>query len=266
MSKILKFITNSPLLFNLGNLIIYIFYGLLIGISLIPSFLLFGFISVTLKADNEIINLCIKALSAGVCVYVFLISALIVFSVFEKLFSMPLKQGKYKTDNPVFLIWLIYSGIHTLSLSLILPFVLGSPFIKLYYAILGCKMGKDVFINTVGLHDAYLLEIGDNVVIGGKSDITCHTFEHGLLTLEKIKIGNNVTIGANCYIMPGVSIEDNCNIGANSLIRKNKTIGSNSMMMPIPAITAKEVGRLLNTCKKRPVTVKACNTRTDKEK
>lgn len=61
----------------------------------------------------------------------------------------------------------------------------GTPFAKLFYKMLGCKIGKNVFINTKGLHDSYLLEIEDNVVIGGDSNINCHIFEGRELILRK---------------------------------------------------------------------------------
>ena len=79
----------------------------------------------------------------------------------------------------------------------------------MFYILLGAKIGKNVFINTPKLSDAYLLELGDNVVIGGDSAITCHIFEGNSLILGKIKIGSNSLIGAESYIMPGVTIGEN---------------------------------------------------------
>ena len=100
----------------------------------------------------------------------------------------------------------------------------GSTFSKMFYRILGAKIGKNTFINTKGLHDAYLLEIGDNVVIGGETNISCHIFEGNELILGKIKIGSNTLIGTNCYIMPDVTIGERCSIGLYSYIRKKRKI------------------------------------------
>lgn len=250
MKKILQFISTNPITYGIANFLLYIFYGLLIGIALIPSVCLvlyFFYNADFFKA--QILNICVFAASIGVGVYLFFITGLLVFGVAERLLSLGFKPGKYGTDEPVFIRWLIYSGVHSISLSLILPYVLGSGFAKLYYRIIGCKIGGDVFINTVGLHDAYLLEIGDNVVIGGKTDITCHTFEGKHLVLDNIKIGSNVMIGANTYIMPGVSIGDNCDVGANSVVRKNKVIESDSLIMPLPALPAKQVAKIINNSK-----------------
>lgn len=249
MNKILRFISTNPITFGIANFLLYIFYGLLIGVSLIPStFLVIYFYNANFF-EMQILNTCVFAISIGVGVYLFFIFGLLIFGIAERLLSIGFKPGKYKTDEPIFLRWLIYGGVRSISISLILPYVLGSSFVKLYLKITGCKIGKNVFINTVGLHDAYLLEIGDNVVIGGKTDITCHIFEGNYLVLENIKIGNNVVIGANTYIMPGVFVGDNSDIGANSLVRKNKVIEKNSLIMPLPALPAKQVAKIMNNYK-----------------
>lgn len=49
----------------------------------------------------------------------------------------------------------------------------------------------------------------------------------------KIKIGNNVHIGINSIIMPGVNIGDNVIIGVGSVVTKD--IPSNSVAVGVPA-------------------------------
>lgn len=251
MSKVLRFISTNPITFAIANLFLYVFYGLLIGISLIPSTFFVIYFYQAYFFESQILNICVFAMSIGVGVYLFFIVGILIIGTTARLLSLGFKPGKYKTDDPIFIRWLIYAGVHSICLSLILPYVTGSDLIKLYFRILGCKIGKNVFINTVGLHDSYLLEIGDNVVIGGKTDITCHIFEGDHLILEKTKIGSNVMIGANTYIMPGVTVGGNSDIGANSLVRKNKVIEEQSLIMPLPALPAKQVAKIMNQYKEK---------------
>ena len=49
----------------------------------------------------------------------------------------------------------------------------------------------------------------------------------------KIKIGNNVHIGMNVIVMPGVTIGDNVVIGCGAIVTKN--IPSNSVAVGVPA-------------------------------
>lgn len=79
---------------------------------------------------------------------------------------------------------------------------------------------------------AYVVEIGDNVIIGGNTtilDSNSHTLEprgrkHGELDDSKItgiKIENDVWIGSNCMICPNVKIGRDSVIRANSVVRNN---------------------------------------------
>jgi carbonic anhydrase/acetyltransferase-like protein (isoleucine patch superfamily) len=178
-------------------------------------------------------------------IYVFFITALIVFGVVERILITGFKPGRYATDSTVFLRWLIYSGLHLILMNTVLPFMTGTPWAKLFYKILGCKIGKNVFINSKWLNDSYLLEVEDNVVIGGDAIISCHTFEGQKLVLGKIKIGSDTLISANTYIMPGAAIGKKCNIGLFSYVRKNKVIPGNTMIMAIPGVPAKKVAEII---------------------
>jgi len=244
MKKIFSFLMSNPLTYTLGVLLSYVFYGAVFGISMVPSVYLVYVVSQNLNFSN-IINILFLCLTIGVSIYLFFIVALFVFGIVERFLVIGFKPGRYKTTSFTFVRWLIYSGLHILLLNTVLPFMAGSTFSKMFYRILGAKIGKNTFINTKGLHDAYLLEIGDNVVIGGETNISCHIFEGNELILGKIKIGSNTLIGTDCYIMPDVTVGDNCSIGLYSYIRKKRKIEDKSIIMAIPGLPAKKVAELI---------------------
>ena len=97
-------------------------------------------------------------------------------------------------------------------------------------------MGKNGYINTPNLNDPQFLELGDNAVIGGLSNISYHIFEGNKLILDKIKTGNNTLVGTNCYIMTEDTIGNNCNIGKYSYIRKNQIISDKSYLSAFLAL------------------------------
>jgi acetyltransferase-like isoleucine patch superfamily enzyme len=53
-------------------------------------------------------------------------------------------------------------------------------------------------------------------------------------TMRMIKIGNNVNIGADTLILPGVTIEDNVIVGANSLVPKEARLEKDSVYGGVP--------------------------------
>jgi len=244
MKKIVEFIMNNIITSFIVSMLTYIFYGMVIGISLIPSVIIIYEILQYININN-LQNLIVLAVVVGVSIYLFFIVSLIVFGIFERLLVIGFKPGRYSVNSGVFARWLIYSGLHVILLNMVLPYVSGTVFAKIFYRILGCKIGKNVFINTRGLHDSYLLEIGDNVVIGGDANITCHIFEGNELILGKVKIGSNTLISAETYIMPGVEIGSYCNIGVKAYIRKKRKIEDNSVIMAIPGVPAKKVAEII---------------------
>nr|WP_275973855.1 acyl transferase [Argonema galeatum] len=77
----------------------------------------------------------------------------------------------------------------------------------------GAKVGRNVYW-TPGLEiaDRGLLEIGDRVVIGHRVGIYSHVIKPRkqdlMLYVKKVKIGNDVFVGAGSHLAPGVVIDD----------------------------------------------------------
>lgn len=93
---------------------------------------------------------------------------------------------------------------------------------------MGMKVGKNFGrLNGVILDPSHcwLIEIGDNVTMAPRVHILCHdasTKVHLNYTkIGKVKIGDNVFIGAESVVMPGSTIGDNVIIGANSTVTKD---------------------------------------------
>ena len=91
------------------------------------------------------------------------------------------------------------------------------------------SMGMKVGANFKRLHGVildpghcWLIEIGDNVTMAPRVHILCHdastkTF-FNYTKIGRVTIGDNVFIGAESVVLPGVTIGDNVIIGANSTV------------------------------------------------
>ncbi len=99
----------------------------------------------------------------------------------------------------------------------------------------------------------WLIEIGDNVTIAPRVHILCHdasTKQHlGFTKIGNVKIGNNVFIGAESVIMPGVILGDNVIIGANSTV--TSSIPANSVAVGSPAKVICSTKEYINKERKR---------------
>ena len=63
--------------------------------------------------------------------------------------------------------------------------------------------------------------------------------------LKTVKLGNNVTIGANAVVLPGVDIGDNVIVGANTVVPKDMVIPPNTIWVHGKAIPRKRKTKTL---------------------
>ncbi len=105
---------------------------------------------------------------------------------------------------------------------------------------MGMKVGKNFGrLNGVILDPSHcwLIEIGDNVTLAPNVHILCHdastkTFLN-YTKIGRVTIGNNVFIGAESVVMPGVTIGNNVIVGANSTVTHD--IPDNTVVVGNPA-------------------------------
>jgi acetyltransferase-like isoleucine patch superfamily enzyme len=169
--------------------------------------------------------------------YLLLVFSMIGFStLFIRVLRVRYTEGDYpstiheKTAFKFILSYALYFPTYKVIGFLDLP-----PVKVLFLKMIGCKIGKNVVLSgDEWIFDPYVTEIGDNTTIGARSIITGHIGERHLI-VKKIRIGNNVLIGGDCFIMPGAVIEDNVVLGAKSLVLKDQVLAAGKMYAGIPA-------------------------------
>lgn len=115
-----------------------------------------------------------------------------------------------------------------------------------YWRSKGAKIGQgcDIYPSAFLGSEPYLVSIGDHVRLN--SGVQLITHDGGVWVLRElhpelndidlikpIRIGNNVHIGTDAVIFPGVTIGDNCIIGIRAIV--TKSIPDNSIAAGIPA-------------------------------
>lgn len=105
---------------------------------------------------------------------------------------------------------------------------------------MGMKVGKN-FKRLQGVildpSHCWLIEIGNNVTIAPRVHVLCHDASTkqflNYTKIGRVTIGDNVFIGAESVILPGVIIGDNVIIGANSTVTHD--VPDNSVYTGSPA-------------------------------
>lgn len=108
-------------------------------------------------------------------------------------------------------------------------------------------LGDNVYVNfNLTVVDDVEIIVGNNVLFAPNCTLT--TANHpinpdlrrkGYQYAKKIVIGNNVWLGANVVVLPGVTIGENSVIGAGSVVTKD--IPANVVAMGIPCRVVREI-------------------------
>lgn len=168
----------------------------------------------------------LMAFSCSIALGYFIFGAALIFFcvLFKDLFRFKIAPGLYTLYSKEALDWMAYNSLILIANSAFLDVLRLSPFQTLFYRRMGAKVGNDVHINTVGLADLSLLEIGNGALLGGGVTLICHAFDRGFLRLESTRIGDRVSIGLNSVIMPGCQIGDGASIAPCSFLPKGTQI------------------------------------------
>jgi acetyltransferase-like isoleucine patch superfamily enzyme len=124
-----------------------------------------------------------------------------------------------------------------------------------YARSIGVRVGNGVkfYGMTPGMFgtEPWLITLGNNVHIVSGCQFVNH--DGGVLILrhlhpdleltKPIKVGNNVYLGINCLILPGVTIGDNVIVGAGSVVTRD--IPANSVAAGVPARVIKTLDAYL---------------------
>ncbi|EJR69250.1 DapH/DapD/GlmU-related protein [Bacillus cereus] len=113
----------------------------------------------------------------------------------------------------------------------------------LYRTFLRMKVGKKTSFALMVMPDIMFPEkitVGENSIIGYNTTLLAHEYLIREYRLGEIVIGNEVMIGANVTILPGVKIGDGATVSAGTLVHRDVPSGAFVGGNPMCIIYTKE--------------------------
>lgn len=138
----------------------------------------------------------------------------------------------------------------------------------------GCEIYKTANFGS----EPYLITIGNHVRINGGVQLITHDGGYWILRdqysgygtefeemdyLGEIVIGNNVHIGTNAIIMPGVRIGDNCVIACGAVV--TKSVESNTVVGGVPAKAIESLNEYAVKARKKGIPTKKMSSEEKKK-
>ena len=136
-------------------------------------------------------------------------------------------------------VWLS-EGITNLYEGLVVPnfmrYLRGSPWLPVAFNLLGCHIGRGVYLDTTDLTEFDCVTIGEFSELNALVCPQTHLFEDRIMKIDHVKIGKRVTIGARSTVLYSAYVADNVKLGPLTLVMKGESIPANSRWWGCPAI------------------------------
>jgi acetyltransferase-like isoleucine patch superfamily enzyme len=130
--------------------------------------------------------------------------------------------------------WVRYMAATHVVRTLAFPLLRGTQLWTLYLRLNGATVGRRVFVNSLAISDHNLLELGDDVVIGGDVHLSGHTVERGVVVTAPVRLGPGVTIGLGSVVEIDVEVGAGAQIGALSFVPKHARIEAGAVYAGAP--------------------------------
>jgi hypothetical protein len=164
---------------------------------------------------------------------------ILVYRGFLRIF--PLKAGEIDPGSSQEFVYHVYVLFYIMLFYPVMRSgILPVPLMRGFYLALGARLGENTYSQGI-IHDPPFVRIGRNSVVGQSALLIPHVIEGNRLAHYPIRLGDNVTIGANAVVLSDVTIEDGSIVACGSVVRKGTHIRPREIWGGVPA---KRIGRV----------------------
>jgi len=129
----------------------------------------------------------------------------------------------------------LYEGI---AVPNFMRYLRGTPWLPLAMNLMGCKIGKGVYLDTTDLTEFDCIHIGAYSEINALACPQTHLFEDRVMKIDDVIIGERVYMGPRSFVLYGAVVGNDAKLGALTLVMKGEYIPPNSSWRGCPASIA----------------------------
>ena len=151
-----------------------------------------------------------------------------------------LLMGRYRPcERPLWspFVWrteVVTSLLDNFASPFFLDLLAGTPYICLFFRLLGARIGRRVYLDTTELTEFDLVQIGNDVAINLDCTLQTHLFEDRVMKMAEVHVENNCHLGAMSLVLYDTQIQDGASVGDLSLVMKGESLPANSSWTGIP--------------------------------
>lgn len=115
----------------------------------------------------------------------------------------------------------------------------GTPWLPLAFNLLGCRIGRGVYLDTTDFTEFDCVHIGDYSELNALACPQTHLFEDRIMKIDHVWIGRQVTLGARSSVLYSAEVGDNVKLGPLTLVMKGESLPAGSHWQGCPAAVAR---------------------------
>lgn len=153
-------------------------------------------------------------------------------------------MGRYrKRSVPMWtpFVWLseattnLYEGI---TVPNFMRYLRGTPWLPWALNLLGCRIGRGVYLDTTDITEFDCVTIGDHAELNALTCPQTHLFEDRVMKIDRVVIGRQVTVGPRSTVLYSAAVGDGAQLGPMTLVMKGETLPPNTRWAGNPAAPA----------------------------
>jgi len=131
----------------------------------------------------------------------------------------------------------INGAYETVAAPVLVP-LMGTPFVNWYLRLLGCKIGRHVFLETSLFSEFDLVDIGDYAALNVGVVAQNHLFEDRIMKSSRLRIGDGCSVGNMSVVLYDTEMKEDAVVGPLSLLMKGETVPPSTRWIGIPTQAA----------------------------
>ncbi|MFM9436184.1 non-ribosomal peptide synthetase-like protein [Janthinobacterium sp. CG_23.3] len=130
----------------------------------------------------------------------------------------------------------LYEGI---AVPNFMRYLRGTPWLPVALRLLGCKIGRGVYLDTTDITEFDCVSIGDYSELNALACPQTHLFEDRVMKIDRVDIGSKVYMGPRSAVLYSAKVGDNARLGPLTLVMKGEHIPAGTSWAGCPAAPAR---------------------------
>jgi non-ribosomal peptide synthetase-like protein len=111
---------------------------------------------------------------------------------------------------------------------------LATPVISFYLRLMGAKVGRNVWCESLNLTEFDIVDLGDGCAINRHAVVETHLFHDRLMRIGPATLGRGATLGPASAMLPDTTIGAGCSVGGRSVVMRGEALPARTRWHGVP--------------------------------